>query len=202
MIGPFEARSDRDARDRHLMTLIAPASIVTAVCSNGWSMAGNDGARQNRTAKVPSQHDCAVIEFGAACLQFWCPSLASTAGATSSGTCSDNVANQFPIAPADPPGALLPAVSFFGGFRTPAPVPVDRSRWPASETHHKKRPPSFVTSDDRCSTITGRHTTASVTIPWCAAAGPQHPSKQTPPPLALASATGHEQSRPSACMRA
>jgi hypothetical protein len=37
------------------------------------------------------------------------------------------------------PGALLPAVSFFGGFRTPAPVPVDRSRWPASETHHIKR---------------------------------------------------------------
>jgi hypothetical protein len=49
------------------MTLIAPASIVTAVCSNCWSMAGNDGARQNRTAKVPSQHDCAVI----AQLQFW-----------------------------------------------------------------------------------------------------------------------------------
>ena len=48
------------------MTLIAPASIVTAVCSNGWSMAGNDGARQNRTAKVPSQHDCPVIELRAA----------------------------------------------------------------------------------------------------------------------------------------
>jgi hypothetical protein len=32
-----------------------------------------------------------------------------------------------PKAPADPPGALLPAVSFFGGFRTPALVPVDRS---------------------------------------------------------------------------
>jgi hypothetical protein len=31
------------------------------------------------------------------------------------------------IAHADPPGALLPAVSFFGGFRTPALVPVDRS---------------------------------------------------------------------------
>jgi hypothetical protein len=50
------------------MTLIAPASIVTAVCSNGWSMAGNDGARQNRTAKVPSQHDCGVIECRAAVL--------------------------------------------------------------------------------------------------------------------------------------
>jgi len=48
------------------MTLIAPASIVTAVCSNGWSMAGNDRARQNRTAKVPSQHDCTVIELRAA----------------------------------------------------------------------------------------------------------------------------------------
>ena len=61
--------ADRDAdhdQDRHLMTLMAPASIVTAVCSNGWSMAGNDGARQNRTAKVPSQHDCAVIELRAA----------------------------------------------------------------------------------------------------------------------------------------
>ena len=55
------------------MTLIAPASIVTAVCSNGWSMAGNAGARQNRTANVPSQHDCTVIELRAASaqLQFW-----------------------------------------------------------------------------------------------------------------------------------
>jgi hypothetical protein len=33
----------------------------------------------------------------------------------------------FPIALADPPGALLPTVSFLGGFRTPALVPVDRS---------------------------------------------------------------------------
>ena len=48
------------------MTVIAPASIVTAVYSNCWSTAGNDGARQNRTAKVPSQHDCAVIELRAA----------------------------------------------------------------------------------------------------------------------------------------
>src|ERR1700675_4620664 len=62
--------ADRDAdhnQDRYLMTLIAPASIVTAVCSNCWSTAGNDGARQNRTAKVSSQHDCAVIELPAAC---------------------------------------------------------------------------------------------------------------------------------------
>jgi hypothetical protein len=52
------------------MTLIAPASIITAVCSSCRSMAGNDGARQNRTAKVPSQHDCTVIELrGAACPQ-------------------------------------------------------------------------------------------------------------------------------------
>src|SRR4249919_3656616 len=61
--------ADRDAdhdQDRYLMTLIAPASIVTAVCSNCWSMAGNDGARQNRTAKLPNQHDCAVIELPAA----------------------------------------------------------------------------------------------------------------------------------------
>jgi len=48
------------------MTLIAPASIVTAVCSNCRSIAGNDGARQNQTAKLPSQHDCAVIELRAA----------------------------------------------------------------------------------------------------------------------------------------
>jgi hypothetical protein len=48
------------------MTVIAPAPIVTAVCSNCWSTAGNDGARQNRTAKVPSQHDRAVIELRAA----------------------------------------------------------------------------------------------------------------------------------------
>jgi|HubBroStandDraft_6_1064221.scaffolds.fasta_scaffold356946_2 hypothetical protein len=47
------------------MTLIAPASIITAVCSSCRSMAGNDGARQNRTAKVPSQHDCTVIELRA-----------------------------------------------------------------------------------------------------------------------------------------
>jgi hypothetical protein len=46
---------------------------------------------------------------------------------TSSGPCPGNGANQFPIAHADPPGALVPAVSFFGGFRTPALVPVDRS---------------------------------------------------------------------------
>ena len=46
---------------------------------------------------------------------------------TSSGPCASNGANQFPIARADPPGALVPAVSFFGGFRTPALVPVDRS---------------------------------------------------------------------------
>jgi hypothetical protein len=49
------------------MTPIAPASIVTAVCSNCWSTAGNDGARQNRIAEVPSQHDCFVIELRAAC---------------------------------------------------------------------------------------------------------------------------------------
>jgi hypothetical protein len=48
------------------MTVTAPASNVTAVCSNCWSTAGDDGARQNRTAKVPSQHDCAVIELRAA----------------------------------------------------------------------------------------------------------------------------------------
>ena len=48
------------------MTLIAPASIITAVCSNGWSMTGNAGARQNRTLNVPSQHDCTVIELRAA----------------------------------------------------------------------------------------------------------------------------------------
>src|SRR5580692_7316215 len=61
--------ADRDAdhdQDRHLMTLIAPASIITAVCSSCRSMAGNDGAGQNRTAKVPSQHDCTVIELRAA----------------------------------------------------------------------------------------------------------------------------------------
>jgi hypothetical protein len=61
--------TDRDAdhdQDRYLMTVIAPASIVTAVCSNCWSTAGNDGARQNRTAKVPNQHDRAVIELPAA----------------------------------------------------------------------------------------------------------------------------------------
>src|SRR5271165_4221256 len=71
--------ADHD-QDRYLMTLIAPASIVTAVCSSCRSMAGNDRARQNRTAKVPSQHDCTVIELGAASgpASVWCPSPAST----------------------------------------------------------------------------------------------------------------------------
>jgi hypothetical protein len=59
-----------------------------------------------------------------------------------------NGANQFPIAHADPPGALLPAVSFFGGFRTPALVPVDRSAMgPSSETaarpHHLRHRTSW-----------------------------------------------------------
>src|ERR1700733_8099751 len=73
-----------------------------------------------------SQHDCTVIELRAASGP--APLFGvRRAGATSSGPCSDNGANQFPIALADPPGALLPAVSFLGGFRTPALVPVDRS---------------------------------------------------------------------------
>ena len=65
------------------MTVIAPASIVTAMCSNCWSTAGNDGAWQNRTAKVPSQHDRAVIELRAhpVRLLFWRLSPAFTAGA-------------------------------------------------------------------------------------------------------------------------
>jgi hypothetical protein len=79
----YRRDADHD-QDRYLMTLIGPASIVTAVSSNCWSMAGNDGARQNRTAKIPSQHDCAVIELGAASgpASVWCPSPVSTAGAT------------------------------------------------------------------------------------------------------------------------
>jgi hypothetical protein len=44
------------------MTLIAPASIVTAVCS--WSTAGNDGARQNPTAKDRVYVDSTSIDFG------------------------------------------------------------------------------------------------------------------------------------------
>ena len=65
------------------MTVIAPASIVTAVYSNCWSTAGNDGAWQNRTAKVPSQHDCAVIELRAASgpASILASPLAFTAGA-------------------------------------------------------------------------------------------------------------------------
>jgi hypothetical protein len=42
-------------------------------------------------------------------------------------------------APADPPGALLPAVSFFGGFRTPALVLVDRSAWAGIRNPSQKR---------------------------------------------------------------
>ena len=45
-------------------------------------------------------------------------------------------ANQFPIARAARSGAPFPAVSFLGGFRTPALVRVERPSWPASETHH------------------------------------------------------------------
>jgi hypothetical protein len=65
------------------MTVIAPTSIVTAACSNCWSTAGNDGARQNRTAKVPSQCDCAVIELRAASgpASILASPLAFTAGA-------------------------------------------------------------------------------------------------------------------------
>jgi len=65
------------------MTVIAPASIVTAVSSNCWSTAGNDGARQNRAAKVPTQHDCAVIELRAASgpASILASPLAFTAGA-------------------------------------------------------------------------------------------------------------------------
>jgi hypothetical protein len=90
--------------------------------SNG---TGNDGARQNRTAKVPSQHDCTVTELRAASGP--APVLAFVVPVQHLRARSDNGANQFPIALADPPGALLPAVSFLGGFRTPALVPVDRS---------------------------------------------------------------------------
>jgi hypothetical protein len=80
--------ADHDAdqdQDRYLMSLIAPPSIITAVCSNCRSMPGNDGARQNRTAKVPSQHDCPVIELCAASgpapvLAFVVPWRADSAG--------------------------------------------------------------------------------------------------------------------------
>jgi hypothetical protein len=80
----FARRDGLESGHAFPVTLIAPASIVTAVCSNCWSMAGYDGARQNRTAKIPSQHDCAVIELGAASgpASVWCPSPVSTAGAT------------------------------------------------------------------------------------------------------------------------
>jgi hypothetical protein len=66
---------------------------------------------------------------------------------TSSGPCPGNGANQFPIAHADPPGALVPAVSFFGGFRTPALVPVDRSALAGIRNPSHKRTPNDVRSD-------------------------------------------------------
>jgi hypothetical protein len=46
-------------------------------------------------------------------------------------------------APPDPPGALLPAVSFFGGFRTPALVPVDRSALAGIRNPSHKPPPAL-----------------------------------------------------------
>jgi hypothetical protein len=70
------------------MTLIAPASSVTTECSNCWSTAGNDGARQNRIATVSSQHDCPAIQLLAAygAPSVWCPSIAATAGVHIFGT--------------------------------------------------------------------------------------------------------------------
>jgi hypothetical protein len=65
---------------------------------------------------------------------------------TSSGPCPGNGANQFPIAHADPPGALVPAVSFFGGFRTPALVPVDRSALAGIRNPSQNPPPTFATA--------------------------------------------------------
>jgi hypothetical protein len=60
----------------------------------------------------------------------------SRAGATPSGPCSSNGANRFPIASADLPGALLPAVSFLAAFGRRPWCPLTGPRWPASETRH------------------------------------------------------------------
>jgi hypothetical protein len=111
------------------------------VCSNCWSTAGNDGARQNRIAEVPSQHDCFVIELRAAC---------GPASVFVSVACIHCHASIFGPMPrqrcqpihADPPGALVPAVSFFGGFRTPALVPVDRSALAGIRNPSQNLPPA------------------------------------------------------------
>jgi hypothetical protein len=92
---------------------------------------------------------------------FGVPRLHSLPLPTSSGPCPSNGANQFPIARADPPGALVPAVSFFGGFRTPALAPVDRSALAGIRNPAQFLPPSLATAmEELASTADAKHTTA------------------------------------------
>jgi hypothetical protein len=53
-------------------------------------------------------------------------------GSLVSDPCASNDANPIPMAPDDPPGALLPAVSSFGGFERRPRCPLPGPRWPAS----------------------------------------------------------------------
>jgi hypothetical protein len=131
-------RCDHD-QDRYLMTVIAPTSIVDAVCSNCWSTAGNDGARQNRTAKVPSQHNCPVIELRAASvwLLFWRPPPAFTAGANIFAPMLQQRCQPIPKHP------LIRRVPYSPRFRSLAAFgrrpwcSLTGPRGPASETHHR-----------------------------------------------------------------
>jgi hypothetical protein len=93
---------------------------------NGWQRRGSakSDRKGSKSARLRRNRVARRIRSG---FYFGVPRLHSLPVPTSSGPCSSNGANQFPIDTADPPGALVPAVSFFGGFRTPALVPVDRS---------------------------------------------------------------------------
>jgi hypothetical protein len=78
--------------------------------------------------------------------------------------------------PADPPGALLPAVSFFGGFRTPALVPVDRSALAGIRNPSQTQPPSFVAATAELASI------ADAGEAWRALDGrPHHPGDRCSP---------------------
>ena len=120
---------DRD-QDRHVMMPVAAISLVTADRLCCWLTAGNDDAWPRapsaalaRTPIAPAPDHCHGTDLGrhlpvAACLP---PPAAASIRARCTAA-----ASQIPIAPAEP-GAPHPAPSFPGGFRTPAPVRVERS---------------------------------------------------------------------------
>jgi hypothetical protein len=103
------------------MTSITPTSIITAKHSSCRSTAATDSlapSRYRSGLQPPLRHPLSA------------PLPVSPA------PCCTLDANQIPIVPGLPLGAPFPAGSFFGDFRTPARMRVERSTWPASETLH------------------------------------------------------------------